>query len=213
MRLYSPNRREVTLILFSVMIFVLFYNFEATFDLYSNSKLATAFSKPSAAGGSIDTDIYGDWVSEDIHVSNSHKQQEEKEENADEDAVWIKSDFVSEAQKQVIFGNTNVNDGFTNWGLDVPQTQLVKHVAGGCAATPHRRVTDSLLRPVGFSILDNITICNGTIYIVTDDPSSFPSLNSIASSIGNPHSAPHPGEWEVLSVEQARERLGSYGGL
>jgi hypothetical protein len=61
--------------------------------------------------------------------------------------------------------------------------------------------------------MDNVIIFNGTIFIVTDDPSSFPSLGSIASSVGNPHEAPSPGEWEFLSVEQARERLGSYGGM
>lgn len=140
MALLSPlNRREVTLILFAVMIFVVFYNFETTFD-FANSKLATTSSNPSKAG--LDTDIYGDWLSEDIHVSSIHKQQEEKEENADEDTIWIKSDLVSEAQKQVIFGSINVNDGFMKWGLDVPQTQLVKHVAGRCPETARRRIAD-----------------------------------------------------------------------
>jgi hypothetical protein len=210
-RLYSPSRREVTLVLFSVMIFVIFYNFESTFDFFTNSKLASTFSNPLATGGGLDTDIYGDWVSEDIHVASIHKQQEEKEDSAEEDTMWIKSDLISEAKKQIIFGNINVNDGFKTWGSDMPQTQLVKHVAGGCLATFRSRVTD--MHPVGFSIMDNVIACNGTIFIVTDDPSSFPSLGSIASSVSNPYEAPHPGEWAVLSVEQARERLGSYGGL
>jgi hypothetical protein len=56
-------------------------------------------------------------------------------------------------------------------------------------------------------------MCNGTIFIVTDSPSSFPSLSSIASSADNSHEAPLLREWEVLSVEQARDILGSYGGL
>lgn len=137
--LSPPNRREVTLVLSAVMIFIVFYNFETTFD-FANSKLAPSFSNPSEAG--LDTDIYGDWVSEDIHVSSIHKQQEEKEENADEDTMWIKNDLTSEAQKQVIFGNINVNDGFMKWDLDVPQTQLVKHVAGRRPETARRRVTD-----------------------------------------------------------------------
>lgn len=205
MRLYSPNRREVTLVLFSVMIFVIFYNFDATFDL------ANTLSGSSAAGDGIDTDIYGDWVSEDIHVSSIHKQQEEKEVNADDETVWIKSDIIPEVQKQVIFGNTYVNDGFLKWDLDIPQTKLVKHAPGRVPATARRHVTDS--PSVGFSILDDVIVCNGTIFIVTDDFSSFPPLGSIASSVGNPYEAPRPGEWEVLSVERARERLGSYGGM
>lgn len=61
--------------------------------------------------------------------------------------------------------------------------------------------------------MDNVIMCNGTIFIVTDSPSSFPSLSSIASSADNSHEAPLLREWEVLSVEQARDILGSYGGL
>ncbi|KAG1748268.1 uncharacterized protein EDB91DRAFT_1047900 [Suillus paluster] len=188
-RFCPPNRREFTLVLFSVTIFVVFYNFEATFDLFAPG---TSLLNPSADSSGLEMDIFGDWKSDEAHISSVHKQQEEMEDNADGD-IWIK-DLVSEAQKQVIFGNINVNDGFMHWGSDVPQTQVMKHVAG-------------------FSILDNVVICNGTIFIVTDSPSSFPSLGSIASSVGNPHEAPRPEEWEVLSIEQARDKLGSYGGL
>jgi hypothetical protein len=61
--------------------------------------------------------------------------------------------------------------------------------------------------------MDNVIMCNGTIFIVTDSPSSFPSLDSIASSADNSHEAPLPREWDMLSIEQARNILGSYGGL
>lgn len=192
-RFSSPSRREFTLVLFSVMIFVVFYNFEATFDFFANPDLPGTSSNPFADSSGLDIDIFGDWESDERRISSVHKQQEEKEDNAHGD-IWIQTDLVSEVQKQVIFGNIDVNDGFMHWGGDVPQTQLRKHVAG-------------------FSIMDNVIIWNGTIFIVTDSPSSFPSLSSIASSAGNSHEAPRPDEWEVLSVEQARDRLGSYGGL
>lgn len=191
-RPYSLNRREITLVLFSVMIFVVFYNFDATSDFFANPNLPGISSNPTADGG-LDMDIYGDWVSDERKISSVHKQQEGKEDGSQGD-IWLKTDRVPEAQKQVIFGNIGVNDGFMHWGKDIPETRIVKHVAG-------------------FSIMDNVIMCNGTIFIVTDSPSSFPSLGSIASSADNLHEAPLLGEWEILSIERARGILGSYGGL
>ncbi|KAG1823595.1 uncharacterized protein BJ212DRAFT_693220 [Suillus subaureus] len=187
-RFYSLSRREITLVLFSVMIFLVFYNFDATSEFFANPNL---FGISSADGG-LDTDIYGDWVSDERRISSVHKQQEK--EDASEGDIWLKTDRIPEAQKQLIFGNIGVNDGFMHWGEDMPETQIVKHVAG-------------------FSIMDNVIMCNGTIFIVTDSPSSFPSLGSIASSADNSHEAPLPREWAMLSIEQARDILGSYGGL
>ncbi|KAG2343079.1 hypothetical protein BDR05DRAFT_963493 [Suillus weaverae] len=191
-RPYSLSRREITLVLFSVMIFLVFYNFDVTSDFFANPNLPGISSNPTTDGG-LDMDIYGDWVSDERHISSVHKQQEEKED-ASEGDIWLKTDRVPEAQKQVIFGNIGVNDGFMHWGKDIPETRIVKHVAG-------------------FSIMDNVIMCNGTIFIVTDSPSSFPSLGSIASSADDLHEAPLPREWEMLSIEQARDLLGSYGGL
>ncbi|KAG1833257.1 hypothetical protein DFJ58DRAFT_228111 [Suillus subalutaceus] len=190
-RFYSLSRREITLVLFSVMIFLVFYNFDATSDFFANPNLPGIFSNPTADGG-LDMDIYGDWVSDERRISSVHKQQEKGDTS--EGDIWLKTDRIPEAQKQVIFGNIGVNDGFMHWGTDMPETRIVKHVAG-------------------FSIMDNVIMCNGTIFIVTDSPSSFPSLGSIASSADNSHEDPLPGEWNMLSIEQARDILGAYGGL
>jgi hypothetical protein len=190
-RFYSLNRREITLVLFSIIIFMVFYNFDATSDFLANPNLPGMSSNPTADGG-LDMDIYGDWVSDEKHISSVHEQQEK--EDASEGDIWLKTDRIPEAQKQVIFGNIGVNDGFMHWGKHIPETRIVKHVAG-------------------FSIMDNVIMCNGTIFIVTDSPSSFPSLDSIASSADNSHEAPLPKEWDMLSIEQARNILGSYGGL
>ncbi|KAG2124454.1 hypothetical protein DEU56DRAFT_827468 [Suillus clintonianus] len=192
-RPYSLSRREITLVLASVMIFMVFYNFEATFDFFANPNVPTIFSSSTADSSDLDMDIYGDWESDERHISSVHKQQEEKEDASDGD-IWLKTDRISEAQKQVIFGNINVNDGFMHWGSDIPQTRLVKHVAG-------------------FSIMDNVIMCNGTIFIVTDSPLNFPSLDAIASSAESSYEAPLPREWEMLSTNQARDILGSYGGF
>lgn len=137
-RLYSLNRREITLVLFSVMIFLVFYNFDATSDFLANPNLPGMSSNPTADGG-LDMDIYGDWVSDEKHISSVHEQQEK--EDASEGDIWLKTDRIPEAQKQVIFGNIGVNDGFMHWGKHIPETRIVKHVAGGCAAIAYGRIT------------------------------------------------------------------------
>lgn len=213
-RPYSLSRREITLVLCSVMIFLVFYNFDTTSNLLANPNLPGKSSNPTADGG-LDMDIYGDWVSDERRISSVRKQQEEKEDGS-QGNIWLKSDRVPEAQKQVIFGDIGVNDGFMHWGKDIPETRIVKHVAGMCTAIAYGSIADNIAyraTPVGFSIMDNVIMCNGTIFIVTGSPSSFPSLGSIASSADNSREAPLLGEWEILSIEQARDTLGSYGGL
>lgn len=140
-RPYALSRREITLVLFSIMIFLVFYNFEATSDFFTNSNLPGISSNPTVDGG-LDMDIYGDWVSDDRRISSVHKQQEK--EYASEGDIWLKSERVSEAQKQVIFGNIGVNDGFMHWGQDMPETRIAKHVAGRCAAIAYGRVTNDI---------------------------------------------------------------------
>lgn len=60
--------------------------------------------------------------------------------------------------------------------------------------------------------MDNVFMLNGTLFIVTDDV-SFPQLGSIASSGEDSHAVPRPSDWQILTSSQARETLGSFGGL
>lgn len=60
--------------------------------------------------------------------------------------------------------------------------------------------------------MDNVFMLNGTLFVVTDDP-AFPPLGSIASSGEDSHAVPRPSDWQILSTTQARETLGSFGGL
>lgn len=60
--------------------------------------------------------------------------------------------------------------------------------------------------------MDNVFMLNGTLFVVTDDP-SFPPLGSIASSGEDSQAVPRPSDWQILSSAQARETLGPFGGL
>lgn len=60
--------------------------------------------------------------------------------------------------------------------------------------------------------MDNLFMLNGTLFIVSDDP-SFPPLGSIALLGESSHAVPRPSDLQLLSTAQAREVLGSFGGL
>jgi hypothetical protein len=61
---------------------------------------------------------------------------------------------------------------------------------------------------LGFTILDNVFISNGTVYIVTDDPHSIPAMSSIIAAVG-----PGMNSWEVISVKEAKTKIGQFGGV
>jgi hypothetical protein len=65
---------------------------------------------------------------------------------------------------------------------------------------------------VGYTILDSVILLNGTVWLVTDDLSTFPALGSIASSSLNSSEPPQDSEWQILTTEQAT-KLGNYGAL
>lgn len=192
---YSPlSRREISLVLFSLTTFVLFYNLEASF--VAHGPIQTA--QPASKTQSVDWDklIYGNWTREEAQVAeNAHKQTHN-------------ATIVVSFQPQV-FGSVGANDGILDWGNEVPKTTLLKHVPG----VLHVCLAGALCsNDVGYTIMDNVFVLNGTLFIVTDDP-SFPPLGAIASSSEDSHAVPLSSDWQILSTAQARETLGSFGGL
>jgi len=79
------------------------------------------------------------------------------------------------------------------WEEKVPAAKAVAHVPG-------------------FTILDNVIMVNGTFYLVTDDPSSLPALEYVASSSVNSAHPPRENEWEIVSTGNAADKLGTFGG-
>lgn len=65
---------------------------------------------------------------------------------------------------------------------------------------------------LGYTVLENVFILNGTFYLVTDDADSLPRLSTIASSTINPSHPPRRQDWQVLSVAEAVKTLGKFGG-
>ena len=65
---------------------------------------------------------------------------------------------------------------------------------------------------VGYTILDNVFMLNGTCFLVTDTPSALPPLSLIASSAIYPSQPPREMDWRIVNKVTAQHVLGIYGG-
>ncbi|KAF8556036.1 hypothetical protein OG21DRAFT_1506985 [Imleria badia] len=158
-----------------------------TFVLFYN--LETSFtssgetSKKSADSTSVNWD--------NVIYGNWTWEEQQVAENAQKHA--LDATTTSASFSPDIFGSASVNDGILDWGDEIPTTTVLKHVPG-------------------YTIMDNVFMSNGTLFVVTDDP-SFPPLGSIASSSEDSQAVPRPSDWQILSRAQARETMRSFGGL
>lgn len=114
---YSPpTRREVSLILFSLTTFVLFYNLEVSFTSSSEREVNNKDDKSNW-----DEVIYGNWTWEEQQVAeNARKHAHHKPTN----------DPVAISFHPHVFGTVGVNDGALDWRGAIPTTTVLKHVPG-----------------------------------------------------------------------------------
>ncbi|KAI6043916.1 hypothetical protein EDC04DRAFT_2646133 [Pisolithus marmoratus] len=191
-----PTRRETSIILFSFTIFVLFYNLESSFQQLRTLQgwVAHGVSKQSGVAGDVnwEEELYGDWTLEELQVAkNAEVRYQEFVKNSA--SLWGSRERAPANYHSEIYGTVGVNDGYIHWSEELPTTTVVKHVPGS-------------------TILDHVFLFNGTVYLVTDDP-SFPPVDAIVSSMEKLTQVPKPSHWQVLSTEKGREILGQYGGL
>ncbi|KAI6107589.1 hypothetical protein EDD17DRAFT_1528370 [Pisolithus thermaeus] len=191
-----PTRREISIVLFSLTIFVLFYNLESSFQQLQTRQgwVAQGVSKQSGVAASVnwEEELYGDWTLEELQVAkNAQSRHQESVKNST--SLWGSRERASTNFHSEIYGTVGVNDGYIHWNEDLPTTTIIKHVPGS-------------------TILDHVFLFNGTVYLVSDDP-SFPPVGAIASSTEKPTEVPQSSDWQVLSTEKGREILGRYGGL
>ncbi|RDB30838.1 hypothetical protein Hypma_005828 [Hypsizygus marmoreus] len=201
-----PDRREITLVLFSLTLFFLAYNFDnsirlfgfdpeathgvvlSTLGLGSSKFISKDGRKPAGWRDALEDEIFGSWGWDDDHVAGDGAERSQLNGVGRHGAMWAGRKETGELGGRT-FGETTVNEGFVKWGDEIPRSSLIRHVPG-------------------YSILDNVIIFKGAVYIVTDDADSFPSISSIVAAIG-----PGINTWETISPEEARKRLGPYGGI
>ncbi|KAF9009998.1 hypothetical protein BDQ17DRAFT_1397480 [Cyathus striatus] len=193
-----PDRREITLILFSLTIFVFAYNLESTLQLLGvdpdasrtvlfnriilgNTKvLGKDGRKPPAWRDPLERLIWGDWAWDEGHVAGDGA---ERTQTKGGQGIHVAGEPFGE--------RGSVNQGIRNWNENFPVTKVVKHAKG-------------------FSVLDNVVIFNGSVYLVAEenDLESFPPVSDIVSTISNGF-----GKWELITQAEAYSLMGGYGGI
>jgi hypothetical protein len=110
------------------------------------------------------------------------------------------------------------------WKERVPPSRLLAHAPG---ASPFLLITNRLPSPnanvskfKGWTILENVILLNGTIYIISDDPTAIPSIKTIMSNgIPIPEAGPMsdvtitPGQMQIIGTWDARELFGRSAGV
>jgi hypothetical protein len=186
-----PEKREITLVLISFAVYFLAYNFEMSVEFLGIDTVTT--HRVVFGGLGLNT-----LIGKDGRKPPAWRDPLEMDVYGDWD--WDEGHTATDGLPKVTgnysapwkwnderYGNVTVNDALQRWGEDIPQTQLLKHAPG-------------------YTILDNLFIFNGSVYLVTDKEHLLPPISSILASKG-------PGfrDCTVLSLEKAREILGSFG--
>ncbi|KAG6830113.1 hypothetical protein H0H92_002162 [Tricholoma furcatifolium] len=200
-----PDRRETQLLVFAFCAFFLAYNFDNSLRLFgfdpatthgtllrtlglgSSKVIASDGRRPPGWRDSLENEIYGQWAWEEDEVAGDGAERSQQV-GGKHGAAWLGRKIVGEVNGGSL-GQSTVNDGFMRWGEEIPQSKLVRHVPG-------------------YSILDNVIISGDTVYVVSDEPNSFPSMSSIVTAVGLGLN-----EWKLISTEEAKKELGPHGAV
>ena len=154
----SPTRRELTLFLFCVTIFIVAFNASTSLRLLSlNSSSLIPFSSRHAPIGSdgrkpegyrdrLENEIFGEWDWEPGHIAAVKEAESARvmhgkpydhpdayihgEGRSGEQAMWLQGVGEGRYGQGEGLGQTSVNDELVHWSEDVPRAQLKQHVPG-----------------------------------------------------------------------------------
>ncbi|KAL7277254.1 hypothetical protein ACG7TL_009107 [Trametes sanguinea] len=211
-----PTRREITLLLFSLTIFVLSYNLEASLGIVGvhPQKLSSSYlssiglgtkdpgfdpdgRRPKEWRDKLEELIVGDWEWREGEVSGVARGASASGSGRTGmiyNFGWNKKARRS-AQKEdrglSLSAGVTVKDQFVKWGKEVPETSVVAHAPG-------------------YTVLDNVIAVNGTLFVVANDWTKVPKLGEIASSSLDPTKPPRVQDWHILTKNDAAEMFGPY---
>lgn len=144
----APTRRELTLVLFSLTVFILFYNLDTSFrflgldPVVSQGALLNKFGlkkgiigndgrRPPGWRDPLENEIFGEWNWEEGQVAGDGAERESTKGADKYGAVWLGKAKAGAGEDQAIFGEGQASDAFLQWGDKVPETKVLKHVPGG----------------------------------------------------------------------------------
>ena len=145
-----PDRREITLLLFCLVVYLLAYNIEISLHLLGVDSVATSgalFSriglgktralardgrKPNGWRDALELQIFGDWIWDQGHIAGDSDQQAQKIGTDHQyGAAWASKAQVRQMADDVL-GDLSVNQALQQWRDSPPQTKVLKHVPGTC---------------------------------------------------------------------------------
>ncbi|KAI0355991.1 hypothetical protein OH77DRAFT_1424283 [Trametes cingulata] len=212
-----PTRREITLLLFSLTIFVLSYNLEASLGIVGvhPQKLTSSYlssiglgtkdpgfdpdgRRPKEWRDELETIIAGDWEWREGEVSGVARGSAAASGSGRTAMIYnfggsrkVARSSRKEDRGVSLSTGVTVKDQFIKWGKDVPETGVVAH-------TP------------GYTVLDNVIAVNGTLFVVANDWTKVPKLGEIASSSLDATKPPRVQDWHILTTNDAAGMFGPY---
>jgi hypothetical protein len=136
--LAPPTRREISLVLFSLSVFIFAYNLDVTLSP-DNTVLRNLGLTSSVIGKDgrrlpgwrdrLENVIFGDWPWDEGHISGDGSERSTEKGSNRYRAQWLGRRTVGPIGGD-IFGDDKVNEVITTWGGQVPTTAIVKHVPG-----------------------------------------------------------------------------------
>lgn len=142
-----PDRREVALVLFSLTVFILSYNIDnsvrllgfdpeaahgvllSTLGFGSSKVISQDGRKPPGWRDALENEIFGSWGWDEGQVAGDGTERSQGKGVGNHNATWIGREATGPLRGGR-FGDTTVNEGFLRWEDDIPQSKIVRHVAG-----------------------------------------------------------------------------------
>jgi hypothetical protein len=158
-----PTRRELTLLLFCVTVFIVGYNVTTSLRLIGiDSSIILPFSSHPAPIGTdgrkieghrdpLENEIFGEWDWDHGHIAGVKEAESSRLLNgkpyghpdayirgdgqSGEQAMWLQGVGEGRFMLGEGLGSTSVNDEFVRWNEDVPRTEVRQHVPGTSTPT------------------------------------------------------------------------------
>ena len=147
-----PTRRELTLLLFCVTVFVIAYNASTSLRLigfnFSSrpAPIGTDGRRPEGYRDRLENEIFGEWDWDPGHIAAVKEAESARVmhgktyDNPDayirgegltgEQTMWLQGVGEGRYGQGEGLGSTSVNDELVRWGENVPLTELKQHVPG-----------------------------------------------------------------------------------
>ena len=142
-----PDRRELTLILFSLTVYLISYNLDSSLRLLGLNPSATQGAvltrlgfggtryidgdgrKPEGWRDAWEKQAYGDWGWDSDHVAGDGSERSQTKGTGRHGAIWMSKRMPGSTTSSFL-GESTIDKALLWWHDDLPVTKLVKHAPG-----------------------------------------------------------------------------------